>query len=717
MHIGIVGCGGITHYHIPHLLQLRGAQSVMVADADPRKAEEVAGRYRLKHVFPDLESMLRDRPPDVVHILTPPATHAMLAIRAMEQGCHTLVEKPMALLPKEAENMIAAAKANNVQLCVNHNLLFGPVMARLMKWKNQGHFGRILHVEASFGFDTSRTGHLRDEGHWIFRLPGGPITDYLPHPASLLFAFLAGPVTVNAVAKNRGHLPGGFADELRLLVNSEEVTGLVSVSLGVKPDCICLDIYGTEMSAHANLSNLSLVRRSVSRFPKKISRALDSLGHAAQLFSSTAGNTVRVLAGRAAPPGDVGELIAGFYQGIETGNPPPVTGEDGLRVVRLIHEACSQTETRQHAGKQANKPAAQPQFPGAKMAVSERRHPAISISGRNQVQALVTGASGFLGSHLVARLARDGFRVRALVRNRDRAAHLAADGVDVVIGDLKDRGSLQPAVEGVDLVFHAGAATRGDWREYEESTIAGTEHILELSQAAGVRKFVYVSSVSVYQVFGFERNAVIDENSPLESRPAKVGPYTYSKVEAEKKVLQYAQRGLPVSIIRPGLIYGPRGRVLFPHLGFPVKGRLFIIVGDGATTMPLTYIDNTIDAFLLAAASDQAVGRIYNVVDEQEITVADYLKRFMAATGTSFRVVRAPLSLIMNGIKMAERLKKAGFPATMPTVYGFSSKYNGLRYDSAKIRNELSWSPRVALEEGLEKTFSWYRNEVAGKKI
>jgi nucleoside-diphosphate-sugar epimerase len=328
------------------------------------------------------------------------------------------------------------------------------------------------------------------------------------------------------------------------------------------------------------------------------------------------------------------------------------------------------------------------------------------------MKVLVTGASGFLGSALVARLAGEGFAVRALVRDKSRARHLKADGVEVVAGDLKDRESLRPAVEGMELVIHAGAATRGGWREYEQSTIEGTERILDLCLAASVRKFVHISSLAVYQVFGRESNMMIDESCPLEPLAKMVGPYTHSKVEAEKKVLQYSRRGLSTVIVRPGLIYGPRGRVLFPHLGFPVKKKLFITIGDGRTLLPFTFLENTIDAILLAATSDQASGQAYNIVDEQEITVNDYLLRFMAATGSRYRVLPAPLPLILFGVKMAEKLSKAGILAKSgPTVYGFSSKYKSLRYSSAKIRKELDWRPLITLEGGLEKTFAWYRRE------
>lgn len=326
------------------------------------------------------------------------------------------------------------------------------------------------------------------------------------------------------------------------------------------------------------------------------------------------------------------------------------------------------------------------------------------------MKVLVTGASGFLGSHLVSRLARQGDEVRALARRSSKTDHLRQPGVEIVYGDLKDRESLRRAVEGVDMVYHAGAALSGSWQEFEESTIKGTERMLELALAAKVKRFVHISSLAIYQVYELKKNTLVEETYAYEKAPEKVGNYTHSKVEAEQLAFRFYEKGLPVVAVRPGIIYGPRGKVLFPHLGYLLKNKLFVLIGQGDNLLPLTYIDNTVDAILLAAEKREAVGHAYNIVDAEEITQKVYLEKYMAATHSRFVVVSLPFSLLLSSITLVEQLRKSGVlnGAASPSRYGLTSKYKSLRFDTSKAKKELSWEQKISLAEGLKCTFEWY---------
>lgn len=327
------------------------------------------------------------------------------------------------------------------------------------------------------------------------------------------------------------------------------------------------------------------------------------------------------------------------------------------------------------------------------------------------MKILVTGATGFLGSHLVSRLAQNGDEVIALVRKTSNLDHLPKTGVNVVFGDLKEKDSIQRAVEGVDIVYHAGAAMQGDQEEYEQSTVRGTQWMLELAQAAGVKRFVHISSLVVYKVNGLKRNALVNEECPYEPVPERVGPYAYAKLEAEKLAFRFCEQGLPVVVVRPGIIYGTRGKIMFPHVGYFFKGKLFVIVGNGANLLPLTYIDNTVDAIIMASHSEKAIGQAYTIVDDEEITQKEYLNRYFQEMNSKVPVLAIPLSLFLLPVGLVEQLKSFGFLKNKhtPSKYGLYSKYHSLRYSAAKAREELNWQPKISLEEGLSRTFAWYK--------
>lgn len=702
MNVGILGCGVVADLHLPHLVNNPRFRSVSIADQDPEKAARTARRYGITDVYPGLEEMLR-RPLDAVHILTPPAAHCKLAVQAMQAGCHVLVEKPMALSAAEAGAMLAAAQRNGVKLGVDFNFLMSPLVQRISALVEGGELGRLIHVETQYNFDIRRSANLNrtinGQVDWAFRLPLGPLADHLPHPASILLHFLPDPLQIWAVARQNGLLPDGLPDELRVLVDSPRATGLLSVSFGSRPDTIMVNVYGTRASLHANLSNMTLTLRADKNVPKKMLRLVDSLDQSFQLFSGAFSSAWQVLRKKASPPGDVGPVIQAFYDHIEHGADLPASGEAGQRVTLFMEQIAGQVMGPESAavleargpqpssGLQADRPAAAP-----------------------APEILVTGGTGFLGSHLVNRLVQQGRSVRVLARKMNRLEHLPPAGVEVVYGDLRDRESLRRALQGIKIVVHAGAAMAGSWEEYEETTIRGTQHLLELSLAAGVQRFVHISSLTVFQLSGHPRNAVITEDSPCERDPETVGAYAYTKLVSEKLALEYHKKGLPVVVLRPGVIYGPRGPVIFPHAGFTLLDRLIVMVGRGTNLIPLTFVDNTVDAILLAMQQDQAVGEVFTVVDDGEITQREYLRRCRQATGDPRPVVPVPFAFFLLPVGMIRLAARLGLirKKHLPSRYALASKYYSLRFSSEKARRLLGWQPQVSLEEGLRRTFEWY---------
>jgi 2-alkyl-3-oxoalkanoate reductase len=322
------------------------------------------------------------------------------------------------------------------------------------------------------------------------------------------------------------------------------------------------------------------------------------------------------------------------------------------------------------------------------------------------MKVLVTGATGFLGNHLVSALAVRGDEVRALSRGTGGESRRQETSIEIVRGDLKDRDSLRKAIAGVDVVCHAAAAMRGSWREYVETTIQGTEWMLKLSQEAGVKRFVHISSITVYRTWDHGREALIDETFPWDPDPVRLGPYVHSKIEAEKHAFRYLRQGLPVVVIRPGIIYGPGGRLMHPNVGYFVTKKVFLLVGGGDNPLPLTYVDNTIDGILLAISSDKAVGQVYNLVDGDAITQKEFLDRYRAAVDDRFVTLSLPLSLLLAGAVLARHLKRFGMTSIVTTAYGLRAQYANVRFDAAKARRDLGWQPHITLKEGLRRTFS-----------
>jgi predicted dehydrogenase len=340
MKVGIIGCGQIAMTHIPYVLAQPDARIVGLADASDMRARELATRFRIPSVHRTLTDLLDTERPDVVHILTPPQTHATLAIEAMEAGCHVLVEKPMAVNLEEAEAMEAVVRRRGVKLCVDHNHLFDPAFMQARALVEQGAIGQPVWVESFEGFDVGAPDNPYVKpgaaDHWVHQLPGGIFQNLAPHPAYLLLAFLGSPVSLQAVAQKTGRVPTAYADELRVLVSADEGLGCFMVSLSIQPFMKYVHIYGTEATIYVNLSTNSLTLLKNRRLPRALARGMHGIEEGMQLIAATVTNAVRVATGRLRPYPGLGIVIKEFYRSIAEDGSPPVDSAAGREVVRVL---------------------------------------------------------------------------------------------------------------------------------------------------------------------------------------------------------------------------------------------------------------------------------------------------------------------------------------------------------------------------------------------
>jgi nucleoside-diphosphate-sugar epimerase/predicted dehydrogenase len=683
MKIGLVGCGQIAYVHVPFILKAKGHRLVGVCDADRGRAEALAQRFQIGRVFDNFEQLLAQKP-DIVHVLTPPRTHAALAMQAMAAGCHVLVEKPMALSLEEADAMITAARTHRVKLCINHNQLFDPVILQAQQLLAKGFVGTVVGIESYYGFNLAQTSERR----WVENLPGGVFQNLAPHPLSLLLQFLRAPLDLHVTTLVTGVLGPDVPDELRLLVRGADTVGTLTISLGIKPHLNFLRIYGSKAVLHADLANMILSTERLRPLPKAAARALMNIEHGLQLASGAVYNAVRFMLGRLKPYQGLGNLIYAFYESIVHDHAPPVSGEDARRVVEIFARI-------------------QERIPASTI-----RPRAQNRSRKEGPRVFVTGGSGFVGSHLLKKLTQQGAMVRALVRPTSRIGHLRELEVDWVEGDLADVEALTRAIDGCDVVYHCAAATNGSWNDHLQGTVRGTERLLMASAAVGVRRFVHISSLSVYGVSLFKDRAWVTEDAPYEPHPEQRGHYAHAKIEAEKLVLGYGQeKGLPITILRPGTIYGPGGKIFFPRIGYSLKNQVFLIIGRGEHVLPLTYVENVADAICLAGTRAEAIGQIYNIVDDDNITQRAYLDELVRMVGLKARIVHVPFGCLYVTASLLEA--QAVLSKTTP----FLSRYRlvcgakDLRYDTSRAKQQLQWKPDVSLAEGLSRTFEWYRHQ------
>lgn len=324
------------------------------------------------------------------------------------------------------------------------------------------------------------------------------------------------------------------------------------------------------------------------------------------------------------------------------------------------------------------------------------------------MRILVTGGTGFTGKALVMRLLQEGHDVVAMdYKEGIKTDELRDKGAEVVIGSVADKDVVERSMKGVEFVHHLAAAFRElDVPEsyYDDINIGGLRNVLESAEKHGVKKFLYCSTCGVH---GNVDHPPANEEAPIQ--PADY--YQRTKYEGEVVTKEFTERGMNIVIFRPAALYGPGDPERFGMIFRRVKKGVFPMFGDGKAFYHPLYVENYVDASLLAQQEGVGDGQTYLIADEEYVEIEDLVKRVAKALGVEVRIPHYPFMPLSIAGHVLETLYKP-FHATPPI---FPRRVDWFRqnraFDIGKAKRELGYKPKVGLDEGLRLTGEWYRQE------
>ena len=654
LRIALIGCGKMGQEHLRAIRTLAHARLVGVAD--PFASREELGDLLPPdaRLFDDAEVMLEELRPDVVHVVTPPGSHATLALAALRAGSHVYVEKPFSPTKAEAEAIMDMAAARGLQVCAGHQCLMNDAATQALEALPQ--IGRLVHVESVLSFKMVRRTIT----------PVEQAMDILPHAVYPLVEQLragtgsAQPIEVCAVE-------AGAEGDIYALLKLGRCTGVLIVTLSGRPIEQYQHLVGTNGSLRADYVVGGLVKlvgpgAGVGVLFTPYRRAFQTIKRAVV-------GMVRLLVGRGGSYRGLGMLIERFYASVQSGGPPSIQPRsiiDTVAICERIGLALDDADDEAEAAARSRLAAAQTALPAV---VPDRG------------VALVTGGTGFLGRSVAEELRQSGFAVRVLSRRTPRFAE-RVPGVEYFTADLA-----QPlddsAMQGVALLVHCAAETAGGRAAHERNSVAATQHAIEAAARARVTRVVHVSSLAVLKPTG----RVLDEQSPVDVNNPERGPYVWGKATSEETARSLAlEHRLSLKIIRPGPLVDFRAFQPPGRLGREI-GPWFVAVGSKRS--PLSVCDVRMVARVIRSyAKDfDAAPDLINLVDTPPLTRGELVER-LRRERPDLRFLWLPALLVrwLNG--PAKLLQRVAFGSRNPVdVYAaFSSE----KYDTRRAADVIS---------------------------
>jgi predicted dehydrogenase/nucleoside-diphosphate-sugar epimerase len=669
LRIGLIGAGKMGMHHLRAIRRIPNA--IVVGIADPLVTRETfAGLLPDDaRLVTDADGLLNDVHPDVVHIVTPPDTHASLAMRALHAGCHVYVEKPFTPTRAEASAVLELAAERRLLVCAGHQCLFErPAVAAR---ETLPALGRLVHAESYFSFRMVRRTIT----------PANQVRDLLPHAVYPLVDQLrlgtglsVAPISVSSVEA----YPDG---DVYALLRLGDCTGILIVTLRGRPVEQYQHLVGTNGWMRADyIAQSATTLLGTGAGPGVLitpyRRAFQTL------TGATAGFSRLIFGGNGAYAG-LELLIERFYQSIMAGAAPPIAPRAILDTVHICERIGTMLADAERAADLA-----------ARDRLVEAEHALPPAAPDRMV--VVTGGTGLLGRRVAEELRYAGIRVLMLARRMPRWT-ARVPGVDYTLVDLA--AGVDPSLlKGAAAVVHCAAETAGGKSEHERNSIGATRNMLEAAARAGVTRFVHVSSLAVLKP-GSSVRRPLDEHSPVDGGLER-GPYVWGKAESELFVRRRgAQMGVDVKIVRLGPLVDYRSFQAPGRLGREL-GPWFIAIGGKRT--PLSVCDvGTAARVLRSYVQDfPAAPPMLNLVETPAPTRGELAAR-VKADRPDLRFFWIPATLLRLASPVLKLAQRVALGSEQPVdIYGaFASEYYRTELAAAAIAKAGETVVRAAPEQ------------------
>jgi predicted dehydrogenase len=699
--VALAGAGFIADYHLEILREIPGVEVVGICDPNSARREQVADRWKIVTRTHSVEELLSQSKPDVVHVLVPPSLHYEVGKQLVECGIHVLLEKPMALSADDAKSLAEAAAAQGVQLSVNHNWLHQPLFQRALNDIANLRIGPVRHVVSTNSLPLFQLAAGMHD-HWMFAAPTNVLFEQAPHPLSQICTLIGGISDIRAACGEPRALRGGrpFYPSWQFTIRGEHATAQMHMAFEGSFLDAQLHVIGQDGTIHIDqIKNCyTLDRRTtyvepVDCFLRRMRHAREGVASACRQLGGY-GLSLFKLAGR----NDVYYLgmkgsITEFYSDLLHNRRTAGGLQNGLQTISALQQVVEHTKYVDSS------PRTVPSRPT--LASVDRRE---VLTGK----VLVVGAAGFIGRHMVRRLADSGYDVRVMVRNPAKIADLV-ESVDceVIRGDVEDPSAVDRAVAGCQAVINLVAGAPSTWDGHQRLFIDGVKNVADAVLRHGVERFLHTSSIAA--LYLGDPRTTATEATPTDGQFDQRCFYSKAKILGETLLDDMrANQGLPCAVFRPGLVVGPGSAP--QHLGVGEWVSEVICVRWGRSLskrLPFVLVDDVVEAYLCALKLDPSaiVGKKFNLVGDVQLSAQEYVDVLRSETARDFQV--RPYSVagwsFIESAKWTIKFLAGKSENVRLTWHELAYRTAASSLDCSETKRVLNWQPVADRTEFVER--------------
>ena len=681
VNLAVIGCGAATErYYVPALKKFeQRIGNLYLVDTNIAQAKNIAKVVGKGKVQVNFQKIIRNIEGAV--IVVPHFLHHPIAVELLKAGISVLCEKPLAEEPYQTKEMVAAAKANHVHLCVNNTRRMFPNFKKIKAIIENGDLGHLKSIKYyegdTYGWQSATDFYVNPRVS-----SKGILLDLGAHVVDTICWWIGKKPTL------REYMDDSFG-------GPESV-----VSLKAESEKCDIEIVINRLCDLESRFEITGEKGKITGKPSdwfNLSVHMDSGQNIFERLSKSAKNY----------PEFVLPVVKNFLDVIEGKDKPLISGAEVEASIELIDE-CYKNRKR------FTLPWYDLVNPSPNKAKSDK--------------VLVTGASGFIGGRIIEMMhLKKNYLAKAGIHRWSSAARIGRFPVEFIQIDLMDSGSIENALDGVSAVVHCAKGT-------DEVTVQGTNNLLKKSLQKGIRRFVHLSTTEVYG----NVNGEINEYTPFSYTG---NAYNKSKIDAEKTCWEFSEKGLPIAILRPSIVYGPFSKnwtINFAKMFIAGKWGVFEGIGEGLCN--LVYVDELVDAIFLALDHECARGQAFNIVGPDVVSWNEYfllfnkslnlppLKKIAISKANIKSAMIQPVRILGSFVRshlmgtakkfsemfeFADYLMRKTEETIKTTPHPDELKLFNKRavYSCQKAREMLDFKPSIDVKEGLHLTAKWLRHQ------